>query len=132
VRIFSQGPSARLGPAILPVPAPIGEAYQSWGPVVGMPGTQLIGAPYPAAVPQDYPFQALHKSSQAPPAWRPGIYYQPSLADRFPGAIDSDNQMPVPALAPNQNYRQDMGRPVFLRQHQIGQPQALPKYAWRN
>jgi hypothetical protein len=96
-----------------------------------MPGTQLIGAPYPAAVTQDVSYQALHKSSQAPPVWRPSIYYQPSLSSRFGGAIDSDNQMPVPALAPNQNYKQDMGRPIFLRQQQVGWPVNAPKYAWR-
>jgi hypothetical protein len=132
MRVFSNGPTGLLGPAILPVPAQIGEAYQSWGEVTGIPGTQLIPAPVPAAVSQSYEFQALHKSSQAPPAWRPGIYYQPKLASTFAGATDSDNQMPVPALSPSPKYAIASRRPVFLGQFQIGQPVTVTNYAWRN
>jgi hypothetical protein len=134
MRVFSNGPSGRLGAAILPVPAPLAQAYQSWGPIVGMPGTTDIPAPYPAAVPQGvdrWTTDPLGMSSQAPPIWRPGIYYQPKPASRFGGATESDNQMPVPAVKPSAKIAQQLRNPVFLRQNQIGQPINLPKYAWR-
>jgi hypothetical protein len=134
MRVFSNGPSGKLGAAILPVPAQMGEAYQSWGPIVGMPGTDLIPAPYPAAVPQGVEYVSSDPTStskDAPPVWRPGIYYQPVLAATPPMAVYSDNQMPVPAINPTRKISQQLGRPVFLRQNQVGQPVNLPKYAWR-
>jgi hypothetical protein len=134
MRVFSNGPSGRLGPAILPVPAAMAQAYQSWGRVVGMPGTDLIPAPYPAAVPQGVEYWSsdpLGMSSQAPPVWRPGIYYQPELAAPPNVSVYSDNQMPVPALGPSGKPAIAARRPVFLRQKQVGQPVNLPKYVWR-
>lgn len=135
MRVFSNGPTGRLGPAILPVPAAIGEAYQSWGQVTGMPGTVNIPAPYPAAVRQGVEYwtsDPFRMSSSAPPVWRPGIYYQPKLAAPPNVSVYSDNQMPVPALGPT-------GKPAIaaqspgwqLGQKQVGQPMNLPKYVWR-
>jgi hypothetical protein len=137
MRVFSNGPtgapSARvpgLGAAIVPVPAQLGEAYQSWGEVVGCPGTAVIPAPNPAAVPQDYSHTALHKSSDGPQSWRPGIYYQPKLASTPPVSVYSDNQMPVPALTPAGKPAIQMRRPLFLGQRQVGQPAVTPSFAW--
>jgi hypothetical protein len=131
MRVFSQGPAGRLGAALLPVPAALGQAYQSWGPVSGGPGV-AVPAPGPGAVPQSYPFQALHKSSQAPDMIRPGQYYQTRLPAPPDVSVFSDNQMPVPALVPGRTPAIMAKHPVFLGQQQIGQPLVSTWYQWRN
>lgn len=131
MRVFSNGPAGRLGPAILPVPTALAGAYQSWGTVCGNPGTDAIPAPNPEAVTQHYSYSALHKSSDGPPSTRFGIYYQPELASTPDVSVYSDNQMPVPALGPNGKPAVMANRPIFLGQDQIGQPLVTPWYYWR-
>lgn len=141
MRVFSQGPTgppakgvSGLGAAILPVPAQLVQAYQSWGPVTGMPRAN-IPAPYPAAVPQGVDHVVTDPTStskDAGPVWHPGIYFQPGPASRFPGATESDNQMPVPALAPSAKAAIAARNPVWLRQKQVGWPITLPKYLNRS
>lgn len=145
MRYTSDGPTGRLGASIIPVPARLGQGYQSWGQVNGNPGVDPIPAPRPAAVPQGVRYgvgSGTHTSEKAPPYWTPGVYYQPQLASRFHGAINSDNQMPVPARLPNGQIgfvatTNNMPyiaarRPVFLRQQQVGWPMAQPSYSWRS
>ena len=127
IRVTADG--AGMGAALLPVPAADAMGYQSWGEVrgelcVGIP------APYPAAVYQDRSHRALHRSSDAPPEWRPEPYYQPVPATRFGGSTDSDNQMPMPAVPPNGKPAVMARTPVFLRQRQVGWPLATPSYSW--
>lgn len=128
MKIVSLGPAGRLGPAIIPVPACDARAWSSAGPVSGNPGTLLVPAPLPEAVPQDYPFTALHTSADAAPFWRPGVYYQPVPAALPPVSVQSDNQMPVPAGTPNGKPAYMLRRPRFLGQSQVPAGSATPVY----
>jgi hypothetical protein len=141
-RYTAEGPTGQaaagspaLGSALMPVPARLGQGYQSWGKVSGNPGTDPIPAPYPAGVPQGIlprslgSTDATSTSSDAPPVWKPGIYYQPKLASRFHGATDSDNQMPVPANGPSGKPAVMARTPRFTRQRQVAWPITLPNYA---
>ena len=145
MRITSQGPGGRLGAATLPVPARLGQGYQSWGQVVGSPGTTEITAPYPAAVPQGIRYansgDATQFSNQAPPVWKPGIYFQPKLAAPPNVSISSDNQMPVPAVQPSgasgftaggNSSTFKTGGSNLLRQRQVGWPITTPSFRWAN
>jgi hypothetical protein len=131
MRVFANGPTNRTGSALMPVRAAMAQAYQSRGPIVGLPGTMPIPAPAPAAVNQDYPFQALHKSNQSPDYWRPGLYYQPQAPRSASNmSIYSDNQMPVPAGTPA-GKPAVMSRPArFLRQNQVGAINNTSSFPW--
>ncbi len=135
MRITSEGPGSRLGACTIPVPARLGQAYQSWGYVEGSPGTDPIPAPCPAGVPQGIRYQLTGSprstSKDAPPVWTPGIYFQPVPPSRFPGATESDNQMPIPAVSQNSRGAFLSRRPQLLRQQQVGWPVTTPAYAWR-
>lgn len=141
-RISAQGPTSRLGAALLPVPAAIGQGYQSWGKVSGSPGTTWIPAPAPlpgydrsgvAVAIQGVGAGGMGAPSSDTPFWRPGIYYQPITRDRVINcAIISDNQMPVPALPPNGKPAVMARKQPMLRQRQIGWPITLPNYRWVN
>jgi hypothetical protein len=130
MQITAEGPTGHIGAALLPVPARLGMAYQSWGEVVGEPGTAQIPAPHPC-VPQDWN-RALHRSSDAPDIWTPGIYYQPKLAAPPNVAIESDNQMPVPAVSPRAQVAMVAKKHSLLRQQQVGWPITTPSFDWRN
>jgi hypothetical protein len=142
IRVTSDGPGALLGAALLPVPAAQAQGYQSWGPVVGEPSRSRISAPVPVSVPQGVRYRndgaPLHSSSDAPQFWNPGIYYQP-VPQAAPGnlvagpgmAIESDNQMPVPAGTPRGKPAVMARQPTFLRQRQVGWPITTPMYRWR-
>jgi hypothetical protein len=145
MRITSQGPGGRLGAATLPVPARLAQGYQSWGPVVGSPGTTEITAPYPAAVPQGIRYansgDATSFSDQAPPVWKPGFYFQPELSAPPNVSVSSDNQMPVPATLPNgqigfvasgNSSTFKTGGANLLRQRQVGWPITTPSFRWAN
>lgn len=143
------GPPARgapgLGSALLPVPARLAMGFQSWGDVQGNPSSTPTPAPYPAGVPQGQVIgacgstDATSTSKDAPPFWTPAVYYQRHLPDRFPGAISSDNQMPVPARLPNGqfgfvatgNERPFLAArvPRYTRQRQVRWPITLPNYS---
>lgn len=131
MRITTLGPAARLGGAILPVPARDARAYQTWGTVFGAPGTVPIPAPLPAGTPQFYAFTALHRSSDAPPWWRPAIYFQRLVNATRPNvSVYSDNQMPVPARTGSGRPAVMLRRPTFLRQRQVGAVNGIPTFPW--
>jgi hypothetical protein len=123
--------STKAGAALLPAPSYDAGAYTSRGVVNGSPGTTMIPAPYPAAVPQDYS-RRLHGSQDAPPAWFPGIYYAPRLESHFPGSYLSDNQMPVPAIDPRGTPGVVMPGPVMLESFQVANPRVAPKFMDRS
>lgn len=87
----------------------------------GHPGTLAIPAPN-NDIPQDrLMVSADHRSSDAPPAWFPQLWFQHTLPGLpFPaGANDcgvqiySDNQLPVPAIDPTRGtYRYGGGQVV--------------------
>lgn len=132
MRVFANGPTNRTGAALVPVRAAMAQAWQSRGSISGSPGTDRIPAPAPAAVSQDYPFQALHKSAQAPDYWRPSVYYQrcpPPSASNM--SIYSDNQMPIPAVPPSGKPAVMSRKPTFLRQNQVGANNTTTTYPWR-
>ena len=132
MRIVTMGPAHRLGAGILPVPASDARAYQSRGTINGYPGTLPIPAPMPAATPQDYPFQALHKSSQAPEYWRPALYWQRGQDGTRPDvSVESDNQLPIPAKPPAGRPAIMLRHPTFLGQNQVGAINNVPFFAWR-
>lgn len=122
MRFASHGPADHPGAAgLVPVPARNAGSFQSWGEVDGSPGTLGIPAPRPAAVPQSWN-RALHRSSDAPDVWFPGIYFQRGPASRAAVSVLSDNQMPVPAGDPRGRPAVMLARPVFLRQRQVRTP----------
>jgi hypothetical protein len=123
---------AKAGPALLPVPSPLAQAFQSRGPVCGSPGTRRIPAPAPLPV-IDSSFVAMAQSGQIglPSSvfsyWTPGIYYA-RPASRAPVSVLSDNQMPVPATDPRGKPGVVMPGPVLTGQRQVANPRVAPKY----
>lgn len=131
MRIVTLGPAARLGASMLPVPARDARAYQDRGTIHGSPGVVPVPAPPPAGVPQLWPFTALHRSSDAPNYWRPAIYFQRGPDGTHPSvSTESDNQMPVPAGAPNGKPAIMLRSAQFLGQRQVGAVNAVPSYPW--
>jgi len=126
--ITTLGPAERLGAAAIPVPAERQAAGLSRGMINGSPGTVGIPAPRPP-VPQDTTAQAinqLHRSSDSPNIWYPGVYYEnndPSVPDarpeHCPVSIVSDNQMPMPALSPLGLPSVSARRPRLGGQYQV-------------
>jgi hypothetical protein len=131
MRVFANGPTNKTGAALVPIRASMAQAWQSRGPISGSPGTTPIAAPIPAAVSQDYPFQALHKSSNAPAFWRPSVYYQASYKSCSNMSVESDNQMPVPAGTPNGKPAVMSRMPTFLGQQQVGAGNNVATFPWR-
>lgn len=147
----ADGTGARLGAAIMPVPAKLGQAFQSWGRINGSPGTTPIPAPPPlpgidreltATAIQGAGPGGMGRPSSDYTTWNPSVYYQPELPSRFHGAINSDNQMPVPSMLPNgqfgfvatTNDRSGFMAKRFLsnrRQQQVGWPLVTPSYPWK-
>lgn len=155
MRVTAYGPDPAASPAapgtwLLPAPAAMASAYQSWGTLVGQPGTMPVPAPDPAAIPPGnlptlgrgpvagWP-RRRSSSRDAPGFWLPAVYYQrpasnPALAPVV--SVVSDNQLPVPAIDPR-------GRPAVMAQRpprlggrgQVMQPYELlawPKFVQRN
>lgn len=132
-RITMLGPGKRLGGAALPVPAKDAGGWSSRGPVNGHPGTMRI--PAPAPVPHtDRELTALANSgfiglpSSDFSTFNPSLYYINGPQERFPGSLDSDNQMPVPAIDPRGIPGVVMPGPVMLNQFQVDNPAVRPKY----
>lgn len=132
--IESLGPAEKLGAAMVPVRAPSAQAYQSRGMINGSPGIQGMPAPRPAGMPQDNTGLAQshwHRSSDSPNIWYPGVYYQSNRADppeHFPGAVLSDNQMPMPAISPLGLPSVSMGRPRLGSQFQVANKASVPAF----
>ena len=122
MRVATQGPGDHPGAAgLLPVPAQDARAFQSRGMVSGSPGTSSVPAPIPGGVPQQWN-RALHRSSDAPPAWFPSVYYETGPLEHAPVSVLSDNQMPVPAVDPRGTPARLLRPAVFLGQTQVANP----------
>lgn len=115
---------------LAPVPASDARAYQSRGIIDGSPGTRMIPAPAPSAVPQSFN-RALHRSSDAPNWWRPSVYFQRGRLEHAPVSVVSDNQMPVPAVDPRGTPAVMSRRPVFLGQTQVSATRVTSRYPGR-
>lgn len=136
IRVTSSGPSAMLGAAMIPVPAPDARAYQARGLIHGNP-SQRIPVPYPGAVRQEITPLAIgahdSRSSDAPSYFTASIYYlHGRQAMTPPVSVTSDNQLPVPAIDPRGRPAVLSARPVFLRQQQIVQPRVAARFPGRN
>lgn len=144
IRVLANGPGAKLGAALTPVPAACAGAWQSRGPVVGCPGTANI--PAPAALPETgREHTALAQtgiiglSSSDFSTWRPSVYYEPK-PQAAPGnpvsgpgmAIESDNQMPIPAKSPLHKPAVMAKAPQFTGKRQVGWPVTTPSFSWLN
>lgn len=124
--------------AFTPIPCVNGSVLNYKGGVVGQPGTQGIPAPYPGTPndrnPTDYG-GGPSESVAMPPVMYPQLWYQRTLD--IPGAqvisggmaIQSDNQMPIPARLPWGKAARLAKPPTFLGQRQIQQPRQLPRWA---
>ena len=104
IRVTSMGPSALLGAAMIPVPAPWAGAWQARGLIHGCP-RRIIPAPRQGGLPQDQTALAIgghdSRTSDAPPVWATSIYFLYGRQAMTPHvSITSDNQMPVPAEDP--------------------------------
>jgi hypothetical protein len=132
--ITSLGPAEQLGAAQIPLRAHSAMSYASRGVIDGQPGTLPIPAP-PPPLPQDLTGLSqshLHRSSDAPNVWYPGIYYEANSpdapAEHAPVSVFSDNQMPVPAVNPLGIPSVSMGRPRLGGQYQVRSRAAVPAY----
>lgn len=108
--------------------------YSTWssrGRIHGAPGTQRIPVSDPAGVREDVNSLAAigqFSSACAPNEIYPAIYYEndpPLLKEKFPGALMSDDQMPVPALRPGYKIPADPYRSRKGGQRQVVQPQVV-------
>lgn len=97
----------------------VSQAYKDL--VEGQPGTEAIPAPNNSSPSSPLLTGSDHRSSDAPPAWYPQLWYQTSLPGLpFPAGgndagvrIWSDNQLPVPAIEPQRGtYRYGGGQVV--------------------
>jgi hypothetical protein len=133
--ITSLGPAERLGAAAIPIPAERQAAGLSRGMINGSPGTVGIPAPRPP-VPQDLTAQAinqLHRSSDSPNIWYPGVYYENNTGpdarpEHAPVSVLSDNQMPMPSLSPLGLPSVSMRRPRLGGQYQVASKAVAPRY----
>lgn len=131
-RLSSSGP-AKLGAAALPAPSGWAGGWQSRGQVSGSPGTVRVPAPAPMPG-TDRSLAAMANAGNIglPSSdftyWLPGIYFQRGPREHAPVSVQSDNQMPVPALGPNGKPAIMSVRPVFLGQFQVRQPNVAAFY----
>ena len=116
-------------------PAP-GSAYQYKDGVTGWPGTKGIPAPASVAPSPDWGDIAqmgISRSSDAPPAIYPNLYWARPERDYWPGAgmpvsYQSDNLMPVPATDPR-SVPAPLQVPISMRgNQQITQPATLVQW----
>jgi hypothetical protein len=87
-------------------------------------------------VPQDLTALAvsqLHRSSDSPNIWYPGVYYENNTGpdaqpEHAPVSVLSDNQLPMPALSPLGLPSVSMGRPRLGGQYQVPRRLPVPVY----
>lgn len=123
-----------LGSAITPQLTRTYAGWSSRGRVFGAPGTLMIPIPDPAAIREDV--NSLASGGQfstacAPNYITPGIYYEndhPLDKEKFPGSLNSDDQMPVPALRPGNRIPADPYRARKGGQAQVYQPQVVQRF----
>jgi len=132
----SSGAPAKAAGALLPVPAHDAGGWQSRGPISGSPGTTAISAPAPVPI-TDRSLAAMANAgniglpSSDFSVWYPSVYYQ-RATERAPVSVQSDNQMPVPAIDPRGKPGVVMPGPVMLGQYQVANPHVAPKFAdWK-
>jgi len=99
--------------AFLPGLTPVGTAATNGqNEVYGSPGTVAIPSPRPPAMADGElggPFN--QPSSVAPNVFYPSIYYSiPNNTQHFPGKIQSDNVVPVPAIVQGRSALQTQYR----------------------
>lgn len=128
------GKAPPMGAALTP---PMTRTYAGWssrGKVHGAPGTQGIPAPGPAATPVNPVAQAsvgTFYSDCAPNVIFPALYWEndaPSGKEKFPASVFSDNQMPVPAVAPRNYYTINAYKARRGGQRQVVQPQVVQRW----
>lgn len=124
-----------IGAAITPQYTRPAGAWSSRGPIVGQPGTQAIPVSGPA-IEQSATGQAsmgLSRSSDAPNHFRPSLYWEASSPhEHAPVSRVSDNQMPIPAVRP-QNVI--IAAPMRARKgglRQVYQPQVVQTFPAMN
>ena len=100
------GPPGDIGPALIPVPAVFGQAWQSNGMIHGAPGTVRIPAPAPMPGYDSNLNRAANAGNiglggSAVPFWHPDVYYQTDIpATIAVQTINQSHEMPVPAIRP--------------------------------
>jgi hypothetical protein len=104
-------PGTDIGPALIPIPAIAGSAWQSRGTVHGYPGTRRIPAPAPFPGYDESPVAWASTGPIGMPSsrlqfWYPQIWYQnpaenPELAPPV-NYLNSTHEFPLPAVRPNQ------------------------------
>lgn len=126
----------QIGAALAPT---MTRAYGSWssrGRIFGQPGTMGVHAPNPAAIPSKEKTAmasagGFFASENAPDLIFPAVYYEndrPLNKEKFPGALRSDNQMPVPAQLGRRMYTQGAYKPRLGGQRQVPQPQVVQRW----
>jgi hypothetical protein len=124
-----------LGTVLTPSMTRTYAGWSSRGKVFGQPGTLGIPVADPAAIREDVNSLAAvgtFFSGCAPNVIFPALYHEadaPQDKEHFPGALQSDDQMPVPAGRPG-NYV--TMKPYLARhggQRQVVQPQVVQRWA---
>lgn len=124
-----------LGTVLTPSMTRTYAGWSSRGKVFGQPGTMGIPVDDPAAIREDVNSLAsvgTFSSACAPNVIFPPLYWEadsPQDKEKFPGALISDDQMPVPAGRPG-NYI--TANPYLARhggQKQVIQPQVVQRWA---
>lgn len=124
-----------LGSVMTPTMTRTYAGWSSRGQIYGQPGTQAVPVSGPAAVRQDVNSLAamgVSQSSSAPNVIYPPIYFEaspPQDKEKFPCSVFSDDQMPVPALRPQNVLRFNPYRSRKGGQRQVTQPQVVQ--TWR-
>lgn len=125
-----------VGAALAPTMTRTYAGWSSRGKVFGQPGTMGVQAPNPAAIPYNEKTAmasagGFFASQNAPDLIFPAIYYEadsPRQKEKFPGSINSDNQMPVPAQIGRKSYTIGAYKPRLGGQRQVPQPQVVQRW----
>lgn len=123
-----------LGSVLTPHMNRTASGWASSGRVHGAPGTQRIPIPDPAGIHEDVNSLASvgqFSSAHAPNEIYPALYWEadrPEDKEHFPGALMSDDQMPMPALRPGHKYPADPYKARHGGQAQVVQPQVVQTF----
>jgi hypothetical protein len=149
-RLTTNAPAVgKLAAAAIPVPSPWAGAWQSRGVISGNPGMYPIAAPSPlpetgaaglesargrssaagrVALAQQGPAAGgMYLDDTTTPYWLPSVYYVAGPQEHPPVSVQSDNQMPVPAINPTGQPGIVMPGILMRGQRQVAQPRVSYK-----
>lgn len=127
-----------LGTVLTPTMTRTYAGWSSRGKIYGQPGTQGIPVEDPAAIREDVNSLAAvgtFFTGCAPNVIFPPLYWEadsPADKEHFPGALKSDDQMPVPAGRPGNYIAANPYKARHGGQRQVTQPQVVQRWRGMN